>query len=350
MPTSRFGPIVPSAETRVSAGFSRREFLATLGTAIALPRGALPEPFAISPEPAGTREFRGVFAILQTPFELNDSMDEEDLGKEVEFCVRGGAHGLVWPQLAAEFYLLSEEERMRGAEIIIRVAASRRPVVVGVQAPTKELAVRFARHAESKGADAVIALPPYLGHADLDTVAEYYRALAESVKVPIFIQNSGGTWGPAMSVAFVVQLAREFPQLGYIKEEVEPVAHRLQDYARSGVMKGIFSGNAGKFVLNELAHGGRGTMPACEFIDVEAQVYDLAYAGKTDEAHALYQKLLPMIALEENYGMAFAKAVLVRRGVFKTARMRGRAGSALDSVDQNEIDFWWKQLRPYLKI
>ena len=57
-----------------------------------------------------------------------------------------------------------------------------------------------------------------------------------------------------------------------------------------------------------------------------------------------------MIALEENYGMAFAKTVLVRRGVFKTARMRGRAGSALDSVDQNEIDFWWKQLRPYLKV
>src|SRR5438874_8961769 len=152
------------------ASFNRRNFLASWGTALGLPfwARALDGAFAINVQPAGARDFRGVFAILQTPFKPDDAMDEEDLGKEVEFCIRGGAHGLVWPQLAAEFYLLSEEERLRGAELIIHAAAGRRPVVIGVQAPVKELAVRFARHAESKGADAVIALPPYLGHVDLD--------------------------------------------------------------------------------------------------------------------------------------------------------------------------------------
>lgn len=328
---------------------NRRDFLSRAGTALVLPllaRRTLAALPSVVPEATG-QSFRGVFAILQTPFTSDDQMDEQDLRREVDFCVRAGAHGLVWPQLAAEFYLLSEEERMHGAELIIRTAAHRRPVVIGVQAPVKELAAKFARHAESCGADAVIALPPYLGHQDLDTAAAYYRALAQAVKLPIFIQNSGNPWGPAMPTSFVIECAREMPQLGYIKEEVEPVAHRLQEYARSGVMKGIFSGNAGKFVLNELAHGGMGTMPACEFVDIEAQVYDLAAGGKSKEAHELYEKLLPMIALEENYGMSFAKAILVRRGVFKTAKMRGHAGSAVDAADQREIDYWWKQLQPY---
>jgi dihydrodipicolinate synthase/N-acetylneuraminate lyase len=338
----------------MTSSFNRREFLAHLGRAtFALPLVArtLPTvlPCVAKGKPSPRREFRGVFAILQTPFKPEDQMDEEDLAKEVDFCVRGGAHGLVWPQLAAEFYLLSEEERTRGAEVVIRAAAGRRPVVIGVQAPTKELAVKFATHAESTGADAVIALPPYLGHPDLDTTAAYYRGLAQAVKLPVFIQNSGGAWGPSMTTTFVIQLARESPQLGYIKEEVEPVAHRLHEYQRSGVMKGIFSGNAGKFLLNELTHGGTGTMPACEFIDIEAQVYDLAYAGRSGEAHALFGKLLPMIALEENYGMSFAKTVLVRRGVFKTARMRGQTGSALDPLDARELDYWWKELQPYFK-
>jgi dihydrodipicolinate synthase/N-acetylneuraminate lyase len=300
-----------------------------------------------SPAP---KPFRGVFAILETPFTMSDQMDEDDLTREVDFCVRSGAHGLVWPQLAAEFYLLSDEERTRGAEIIIRTAAGRSPVVVGVQAPFKEMAIKLARHAEAKGADAVMSLPPYLGHAGLDTAGDYYRSLARAVKLPIFIQNSGGPWGPAMSTAFIIQLAREFPQLGYIKEEVDPVPHRLDEYVASGVMKGIFSGDAGRNLLNELPRGSSGTMPACEFVDVAAEIYNLAAAGKAQEANDLFEELLPMINLENTYGMVFAKAVLVRRGVFKTAKMRNQAGAGLDKFDEQELSVWWKRLQPHFKV
>ena len=337
----------------MTAGLDRREFVVRIGrAALALPL-LTRTPFraaAAFASPAEARKFHGIFAILETPFRLDDEMDDDDLARETDFCVRAGAHGLVWPQLAAEFYLLMEEERMRGAEIMIRAAAGRRPVVIGVQAPMKQLAIKLARHAEAKGADAVIALPPFLGHAGLDTATDYYRSLAQAVKLPIFIQNSGGPWGPALSTELVIQLARELPQLGYIKEEVDPVGHRLEEYARSGLMTGIFSGNASRNLLNELPRGSSGSMPACEFIDVDAQVYDLFVAGKRDEARQLFEKLLPMINLEETYGMPFAKAVLVRRGVFKTAKMRGRAGAALDQFDQQELEGWWNQLQPYFRV
>src|SRR5438046_8692354 len=98
-----------------------------------------------------------------------------------------------------------------------------------------------------------------------------------------------------MSTEFVIRLAREFPQLGYVKEEVDPVAHRLEEYARSGVMTGIFSGNAGRNLLNELPRGSSGTMPACEFVDVDAQEYELAARGKMEEARKLFHKLLHML-------------------------------------------------------
>jgi 4-hydroxy-tetrahydrodipicolinate synthase len=328
-------------------GFARKGLAHGLvGRGFALPRLARGRPYDAPPE----KNFRGVFAILATPFREDDQLDWEDLAREVSFCVRAGAHGLVWPQLVAEFYLLSEEERLRGAEVIIQAAAGRKPVVIGVQAPVKELAVKFARHAEEKGADAVIALPPFLGRQALPTVAEYFHALAQAVKMPVFIQNSGEPWGPALASSFVIELARQYPQLGYIKEEVPPVAHRMEEYAHSGVMKAIFSGNAGRNLLDELAHGSSGTMPACEFIDVDAQVYDLAEAGKRQEARELFQKLLPMISLEEIYGLHFVKAVMVRRGVFKTAKLRGADGGGMDALDEQEMEAWWKGLAPYLKV
>jgi hypothetical protein len=67
-------------------------------------------------------------------------------------------------------------------------------------------------------------------------------------------------------------------------------------------------------------------MPACEFVDVEAEVYKLAVGGKNEEAEDAFQKLLPMINLENTCGMEFAKLVLVRRGVFNTSKMRNKTG------------------------
>ncbi|HZP03237.1 MAG TPA: dihydrodipicolinate synthase family protein [Terriglobia bacterium] len=327
------------------ARLSRRGFLChAAGAAAALPwltRTAL----------ARSVRFCGIFAIMQTPFDPSDRIDWQDLEREADFCIRAGAHGIVWPQLAGEFYLLTEEERLRGAEVILhKTAGGESAVVIGVQAPMKELAVKFARHAVENGADAVIALPPFLGGVSIEAAADYYRTLARAVKVPVFIQNSGGSWGPGLSVPLIIQLAKEDSKLAYIKEEVEPVAHRVGEYARSGVMKAIFSGSSGRNLLDELAHGSSGTMPAAGFVDIAVQIYNLSAAGKSDEARSLFQKLLPMINMEEMYGLSFVKSVLVRRGVFKTAKLRGNTSTTMDAVDVQELDAWWKQLSPHFKV
>jgi len=298
---------------------------------------------------ASAGNFHGIFAILPTPFNKDDQVDWDDLAREVNFCVRAGDHGVVWPQLAGEFYLLSEEERTRGAEVILRAAAGRTNVVIGVQAPSSGLALRFAQHAEAQGANALIALPPYMGSVGLESAASYYHALAQGVKLPIFIQNSGSPWGPALPTEFVIQMARQNPQFAYIKEEVAPVVRRIAEYARSGVMKGIFSGSAGRNLLDEISHGAAGTMPACQFTDVSVQIYNLATQGKIPEARRIFEKLLPMINLEEIYGLPFMKEVLVRRGVFSTAKLRGVAGAGLDDLDRRELEEWWKELAPYLR-
>ncbi len=330
----------------------RRDFLRrAAGAGLALPLLARASMLSAFRGLAATEKtFRGIFAILMTPFTLHDEVDVEDLGREVSFCIRAGAQGVVWPQLFGEFYVLSEEERRRGAEVLIRTAGGNCAVVIGVQAPSKEIAVQFARHAESKGADAVIALPPFLGPVTLDMATDYYHAIAAAVRIPIFIQNSGGQWGPALPTSLVIQLAQENPQMAYVKEEIDPAPHRIGEYKISGALRGIFSGGGGKTLLDELARGASGTMPACEFADVYAQIYNLAAGGQWDEAHALYQKLAPMIILEETYGLAFSKSVMVRRGVFKTPKRRDVAKlEGLDSIDKKELDTWWKEIAPYLK-
>lgn len=332
--------------------FARRDFLLRAGGGVlAVPLLARPRVVPALPAERTAKGFRGIFAILQTPFTPADQLDQEDFEHEVDYSVRAGAHGLVWPQLAGEFYLLSDEERRRGAETLLRAPRGRSAAVIGVQAPTKESAIQFARHAEAKGADAVISLPPYHRSVTLEAVADYYRSIAGAVRLPVFIQNSGGEWGPALPTSFVIRLASENPRLGYVKEEISPAPHRLSEYISSGKFQGVFSGNAGRNLLNELARGSSGTMPACEFVDVDVRIYNLAARGQMAEARALFEKLLPMINLEETYGVGFAKAVLVRRGIFKTAKRRGIPDlKVLDSADEQEMEGWWRELVPYLTV
>ena len=330
--------------------FARRDFLLRAGGGVlAMPLLARPCIMPAMPAERTAKGFRGIFAILQTPFTLGDKLDDDDLDREVNFCVKAGAQGLVWPQLYGEFNVLSEAERLRGAEILLRTQRGAAAAVIGVQAPDRETALRLARHAEAKGADAVISLPPYHGSVTLDAVADYYRSIANAVRLPVFIQNSGGEWGPALPTSLVIRLASENPRLGYVKEEISPVPHRLSEYISSGKLQGVFSGNAGRNLLNELARGSSGTMPACEFVDIDVRIYNLAAAGEMAEARALFEKLLPMINLEETYGVGFAKTVLVRRGIFKTAKRRGIPDlKVLDSADEEEIEGWWRELAPYL--
>ena len=91
------------------SGFSRRQFLRALSAAAAAL--ALPQ---LIPAQTAARRLAGVFPIGFTPVNAQNEIDFDGLAAQVQFCRRGGVHGLAWPQIASGWTTLSEEERMRG--------------------------------------------------------------------------------------------------------------------------------------------------------------------------------------------------------------------------------------------
>src|SRR5690349_868710 len=109
--------------------------------------------------------FRGVFTIPCTPFHEDGSLDEASLRREVRFCLECGAHGLVGPVNASEFYTLTDAERLRVMTIIAEENAGRVPYVAGCSAVSAAHGVMLARHAHSIGAAAIMAMPPVIRKA-----------------------------------------------------------------------------------------------------------------------------------------------------------------------------------------
>src|ERR1700748_696701 len=98
-------------------GLDRRQFIGALSLGAAAM--ALPQ-LVTAPVPA--RRLAGVFPIGFTPVNAQNQIDYDGLAAQVQFCRRGGVHGLAWPQIASGWTVLSEEERMHGAEALVSAA------------------------------------------------------------------------------------------------------------------------------------------------------------------------------------------------------------------------------------
>src|SRR5271163_4193328 len=140
------------------SGLDRRQFLG----ALSLGAATLAVPHVMRAQ-AAARRLAGVFPIGFTPVNAQNQVDFDGLAAQVQFCRRGGVHGLAWPQIASGWTTLTEEERMHGAETLVSAArGGSTAIVIGVQSRTADFAEteRYAAHAQKIGADAVICIPP----------------------------------------------------------------------------------------------------------------------------------------------------------------------------------------------
>lgn len=326
----------------MKTNYTRRGWLATVGSA-----ALFSQPAAIAmPE----KPMQGAFMILSTPYTSLTAVDYEDLAGEVDFLVRCGVQGMVWPQNASEQSKLTKEERMRGMEVIAKAARGKKPVLVlGVQAADTEGMLEYARHAEELGPDAMIAIPPTKAKS-LDDYREYYRALCRTTKRPVFIQTSGGARDVEPTVEFIVELAKELPNFGYIKEEHDPVIPRMKAEVahRPDAIKRVFCANRGAGLLYEMRLGSDGTIiGGTPYADVFARLWNLHQKNKLEEQREVFGKLLLMLNLDERIP-GVRPYILKKRGVFKTTVTR-RGNHKLTPEAIAEIEYNFEALKPYLK-
>ncbi|MCC6342583.1 MAG: dihydrodipicolinate synthase family protein [Bryobacterales bacterium] len=295
------------------------------------------------------KPMRGIFIIMATPFTESGAVDYEDLRREADFLTNCGVHGMVWPQMASEYTTLTREERMRGMKTLAKASAGKSPaLVLGVQGASLPSALEYLKLAEDLGPDALIAIPPSSA-SSLDDYRRYYSTLAESARRPLFIQTTGGAKGITPPVEMIASLARQFPSLGYVKEEAAPVVERMLALSRERpAVKSIFSGSAGKGMLYEWRLGMDGTMPGAPFSDAYVRIWDAWHANDQAKARDIFARLLLMINLDSVIP-GTRQHIMKRRGVFKTTFSR-RNNIKLSAKAVEEIEFCFEGLKPYLKV
>ncbi len=151
----------------------------------------------------------GLSVPVPTLFGADGSLD---LGKNAKFARALSEakvdHLFVLGSLG-EFPSVTESERPRLVEIVIDSATGATDVWVGVGAPSTRQAIANADSAESLGAAALVAVPPYYLHPSPGQIERYYRALGESRTIPLLAYNIPSLVGYALPPELVHRLARD---------------------------------------------------------------------------------------------------------------------------------------------
>ena len=148
----------------------------------------------------------GVIPPVITPFTSGGEVNEKAFRGLVDFWMRH-VQGLFVCGTYGSGPLMSVEQRKRAAEIVTEQVDGQLPVIVHIGTADTQTAVLLAQHAESIGASAVAAVPPfYYPHNDQE-LENHYGEIISSVNLPVYVYNNPKTTGVSISASLLARLA-----------------------------------------------------------------------------------------------------------------------------------------------
>ncbi len=134
-------------------------------------------------------QYHGAYAALVTPYTEDNKINYNELEKLVRYLISQGIDGFYVGGSTAEAFLMSDDERKRVLETVVKANAGERKVICHVGAISTDRAIDFTQHAEKIGADAVSAISPFYYKFSEREVVEYYNDIMSSTSLPMFIYN-----------------------------------------------------------------------------------------------------------------------------------------------------------------
>lgn len=202
-------------------------------------------------------ELLGCGTALVTPFRGDESVDETALRSLVEWQIESGIGFLVPCGTTGEAATLSEQEWLRVVEITVETAAGRVPVFGGcTNNATREAVAKAKRLAQVKGLTGILTANPYYNKPGQEGQYRHFRAIAETVDLPVLLYNIPGRTGVNLEPATALRLAELRNVIG-IKESSGNIAQITELITSAPAGFKVFAGDD-SVALPVIALGGAG--------------------------------------------------------------------------------------------
>jgi len=201
--------------------------------------------------------FKGCGTAIITPF-TDDGVNFEEFRKMIEFQISEGVDSIIVCGTTGESSTMTTEEKKETIKFAIDVANKRVPIIAGTGGNCTKSVIEMSKYAESVGADAVLLVTPYYNKTTQAGLIAHYKAIAQSITIPIILYNVPSRTGLNIAPATCLELSK-IDNIVAIKEasgnlsQVAEIANLCRDNLA------IYSGNDDQ-ILPILSLGGLGVI------------------------------------------------------------------------------------------
>ncbi len=236
----------------------------------------------------------GIGVINATPFTRDNKINEVEYRRHVRWMVEKGVRYITPAAGTGQGLQVSLEEHRQLLEWAIQEAKGKAYIMGYTGRSSTAETIELTRMAKEIGVDAVYIIQPFWSGTDKEGIYLHFKALAESVDIPIVMYNNPARAGIDFPLDIMERLVTEFENIIGLKQTV------LNAFVDSiGLLGNRIQviPKAEKELLMALALGASGVMTFLANIVPEqtVQMYNLFTQGKVNAARELYLKYLPLI-------------------------------------------------------
>jgi len=261
-------------------------------------------------------DLAGILPPVATPF-VDDEVDLGAMRANCERWMRTGLRGILLLGTNGEAPLIRDEEAVRLVDAARDAVPADRLLLVGTGRQATRDVIALSRAVATAGADAVLVLTPSVYRTQLTPAAlvAHYLAIADGSPVPVLLYNMPQATGVTLSPAIVQELSAH-PNIAGIKESSGDVAVVGDLVGRAPKDFPIVVGAAPSLYASLMVGATGGIVAIANVVpELVVRLYDLARAGKHDEALALQRALVPLAAaVTTGYGVPGLKAAMALAG------------------------------------
>lgn len=241
----------------------------------------------------------GVMPAMTTAFNPDNSVDHAFVGRHAQWLVENGCSGIICLGSLGEAATLGFAEKIEVLKTVIAALNGKAPVVASISALSTTEAVELAKAAHAAGCSGLMILPPYVYQSDWRETKAHMGAILKATPLTSILYNNPVAYGTDFLPQQIEELALEYPNLAAVKESSTDVRRVSAIRALLGdrlallvgvddaIVEGIYAGAVGWVA---------GLVNALPRESVE--LFNLARAGKTQQAFDLYRWFLPLLRLD----------------------------------------------------
>ncbi len=236
----------------------------------------------------------GSLVAIVTPMREGGELDLDAYRRLIHWHIGEGTDAIVSVGTTGESATVDPSEHVELLRVAVEAAAGRVPVVAGSGANSTREAIELTAEAKRVGADATLQVVPYYNRPTQEGMYRHFRAVAESVDLPVILYNVPSRTGADLSVDTTLRLA-EVPGIVGIKDASGDLARVVEMRRRGRSDFALYSGNDDS-ALAYILLGGNGVISVTANVAPKQMraMCAAALAGDVARARKINEQLMPL--------------------------------------------------------